>query len=453
MSVTVKLRKGFDLNLAGKAERKLGNAAQPETFAIKPTDFAGLHKIKLLVKEGDTVKAGTPLFFDRENERAMFVSPVSGEIAQIIRGEKRKLLEIRILADKVLEYFEGKKYSSSDISSIGREELQDTLLKSGVWPGIIQRPFGIVARPEETPKSIFISAFDTHPLAPDYNFVFKGEQNYFQAGINALKRLTPGKVHLNLPLKSEGESFFDTIQNVQINRFSGPHPSGNVGIQIHHIDPIKKGDVVWAINPYFVVQIGKYLLDGKYDASKIIAVAGSEVKTPQYYKTYSGAAISKLVENNLKNDHVRFISGNVLTGEKIEKSGYLGFYHSQLSIIPEGDYYEFLGWLLPSAKKISFHRAFGLFNFMKGGENVADTNLHGEERAFVASGVLEKVVPMDLYPAALIKSIMANDFDNMEALGILEVVEEDLALCEFIDVSKHEIQAILREGIEALQNS
>lgn len=454
MSQTIKLKKGFDINLAGKPQKKLGEAQQPETFALKPTDFVGMLRPKLKVKPGDNVKAGSPLLFDKKLDQILYTSPVSGEVADIVRGRKRKLLEIKILADKEIEYEEFKKCSVSDINNLNKEEALDQLLKSGVWPQILQRPYGIVANPEDEPRSIFISGFDTHPLAPDYGFIFKDQDQYFQAGINILAKFTTGTIHLNIDGNGELPHIFSVAEGVQLNKISGPHPAGNVGVQIHHIDPINKGDLVWTINPYGVIQIGKLFLEGKYDASKIVALAGSEVKEPQYYKTLSGASIKNMVEGNLKNDHVRFISGNVLTGNKIEKEGYLGYYDHMISVIPEGDYYEMLGWLKPTFDRLSYHRAFGLLSFLNSNkEYVLDTNLRGEKRAFVQTGVFEKVTPMDIYPTYLIKAIMAEDYDDIEALGIFEVVEEDMALCEFVDVSKHNIQQIIREGINLIRFS
>lgn len=455
MSKTIKLKKGFDINLAGKAEKKTIDIAQPETFAIKPTDFLGIDRPKLLVKEKDVVKAGTPILYDRQIPEVMYVAPVSGEIVEIRRGAKRKLLEIVILADKQIEYEAFNIYTVSELKSLSREEAQEQMVKSGVWVNILQRPFGIVANPADTPKSIFVSTFDTHPLAPDYDFLLKDQKQFVEAGFEVLSLFTNGHIHININAGAEVSPIFSQIKGVTINKVTGRHPAGNVGVQIHHIDPINKGDIVWTIDPYGVAQIGKLFLQGKYDASKLVAFTGSELERPQYYKTYGGACISKFVENNLKNEHVRFISGNVLTGEKIKKDGFLGFYHHQVTVIPEGDYYEMLGWITPSAKKLSFQRAFGLLSFLnsKQKEYVLDTNTRGEERAFVQTGVFEKVTPMDILPTYLIKAILAEDFDDMEALGIYEVIEEDLALCEFVDVSKHNIQEILREGINLLRYS
>jgi Na+-transporting NADH:ubiquinone oxidoreductase subunit A len=454
MGKFIRLKKGFDINLAGKAAPKISSSNYPETFAIKPTDFQGIYMPKVVVKEGDTVKAGSPLFHDKKHENIIFTAPVSGEIVEIKRGEKRKLLSVKILADKSIDYVNFNKYSVSEVANLSREKAQEQLLNSGAWLNLVQRPYGIVAEPTETPKSIFISAFDSSPLAPDYNFLLKGQEQFFQIGVDILKKFTSGPIHLNVHTEREISAVFSQSKNVELNKFSGPHPSGCVGVQIHHIDPINKGDVVWTINPFGVIQIGKLFLNGIYDTSKLVAFAGSEVKDPQYYKTYTGSAIKNMAEGNLNQPHVRFISGNPLTGTRIDKDGHIGFYDHVVSVLPEGDKYEFLGWILPSAKKISFSRAFGLFSFLSPSkEHVMDTNTHGEPRAFVQTGVFEQVTPMDILPTFLIKSILAEDFDEMEALGIYEVIEEDLALCEFVDVSKHKVQQILREGLDLIQQS
>ncbi|MBL6445484.1 Na(+)-translocating NADH-quinone reductase subunit A [Fulvivirga sp. 29W222] len=454
MSKFIKLKKGFDINLAGKAEKKIVEVEQPETFAYKPSSFHGILRPKLKVKEGDTVKAGTPILFDKKNDKVLHVAPVSGEIVEIRRGEKRKILEVVILADKSIEYETFDKYTVSDINGLSRENIVDQMLGSGVWPNLVQRPYGVIADPSETPKAIFISAFDTHPLAPDYSLIFKGQDQYFQAGIDILKKLTPGAVHVNVNGDAEVSPMFAHAKNIELNKFSGPHPVGNVGVQIHHLDPINKGDVVWTVNPYGVIQIGKLFLEGKYDASRVIAVAGSEVKNPQYYKTFTGASIKRFVEGNLSNDHVRFVSGNALTGSKIAADGHLGFHDSLLTVLPEGDQYELFGWIKPTTQKLSFQRAFGLLSFLFPKKEYAlDTNVKGEPRAFVQTGVFEKVTPMDVLPTYLLKAILAEDFDDMEALGIYEIIEEDLALCEFVDVSKHDVQDIVREGLNLMRYS
>ena len=446
MSKIVKLKKGFDLNLVGKAPLEFIQVAAATTFAIKPTDFPGIQRPKVLVNEGDTVKAGTPILLDKAMDQVIYASPVSGEVVEIKRGDKRKLLEIKILADATVSH---EKSGALDLNQ-DRAVLAEKLAASGVWPNLIQRPFGIVANPADTPKAIFVSGFDTHPLAPEVPFLLQGEERYFQAGIDALAKLTSGKVHLNVDGSKAIPAIFSGVKNAQINQFSGPHPAGNVGTQIHHLDPINKGDIAWTIAPYGVVQFGKFVLEGIYDASKVIALTGSEMTQRGYVKTFTGANVSTFVGSNSQADSLRIIAGNVLTGEKVDAQGYLGFYHNQVTLIPEGKYEEFLGWLKPSYSKLSFHKAIGMFSFLNRGEFKVDTNTHGEERPFVVSGVFEKVMPMDILPTYLFKAIVTEDFDEMEELGLYEVIEEDVALCEFVDPSKNELQELVRHGIELL---
>ncbi|MCX8490953.1 MAG: Na(+)-translocating NADH-quinone reductase subunit A [Cyclobacteriaceae bacterium] len=454
MGKFIRLRKGFTINLAGKAAPKVVEIEQADTFVIKPTDFHGTYMPKPVVKEGDAVKAGSPLFHDKRHENIIYTSPVSGEVVEIKRGEKRKLLEIKILADKKVEFETFKKHTISEIAHLSAAGLKEQMLKSGVWPNLVQRPFGVVADPNVTPKAIHISAFDTHPLAPDYAVLYKGQDQYFHVGVDILKKLTSGTVHINTHSSTEISTVFSQVKGAEVNKFSGPHPVGCVGVQIHHLDPINKGQIVWTITPAGVIQIGKLFINGVYDSSKLVALTGSEVKSPQYYKTYTGASVKKFLLDNLKQDHVRVIAGNPLTGTAVGEEGHIGFFDQQISVLPEGDYAEFVGWITPGERKLSFHRAIGLFSFLSPGkERVVDTNTHGEPRAFVQSGVFEQVVPMDILPTHLIKSILAEDIDEMEALGIYEVIEEDLALCEFVDVSKHKVQEILREGLELVQNS
>ncbi|WP_373523136.1 Na(+)-translocating NADH-quinone reductase subunit A [Aquiflexum sp.] len=461
MSKTVKLKKGFDIKLVGKAEKQLADFKPAKTFAIKPTDFIGMLRPKVTVNEGDAVKAGTPVLFDKAMEKVQYVAPVSGEIVEIKRGDRRKLLEIKILADSDISYESFDKFSESAINSLSREDAITQMTKGGVWPQIIQRPFGVVANPDDTPKSIFISGFDTHPLSPDYGFILKGEEKNFQTGILVLGKLTSGKVHLNVNADAELSTVYANVNGAELNKFSGPHPAGNVGVQIHHLDPINKNDIVWTVNPYGVAQIGKLFLEGRYDASKVIAITGSRAKKATYTKTYIGACVDTFVNGNIGTDsktdlapETRIVSGNVLTGEKINKDGYLGYYANQITMLPEGDYYEFLGWMKPTADKLSYHRALGLLSFLSPKkEFVLDTNVRGEERAFVQTGVFESVTPMDILPVYLLKAIMAEDYDEMEELGIYEIVEEDLALCEFVDVSKHPVQEIVRKGIDLIQYS
>lgn len=442
MSNVIKIKKGLDIRLLGKAEKKVSEISSTK-FAIKPPDFNGVFP-KLFLKEGDAVKAGTPVFFDKYRDNIIFSSPVSGKITEIHRGAKRKMLEIRIEADGKMEY---ESFGTSDPSSMTKEQVTEKLLKSGTWSYIRQRPYSIIANPEDSPKAIFISAFDSAPLAPDFDFLVENEPKAFQAGLDAITKLTSGKVHLNVKEGETTSNAFIQAKGVQVNHFSGPHPAGNVGVQIHKIDPINKGDIVWYLTPQDLIIIGKVFLEGKYDVSKLIALTGSEVNNPQYYKVISGCSIFPIVENKVKSTNPRYISGNVLTGTKVDKNGYLGFYDSQVTVIPEGNYYEFLGWGMPRLDKFSYSKTF--FSWLTPNKKYKlDTNLNGGHRAFVLTGEYEKVFPMDIYPMQLLKAIMVKDIDMMENLGIYEVDEEDFALCEFIDVSKTEMQATVREGLD-----
>jgi len=392
------------------------------------------------------VKAGTPLFYDKYRENIIFTSPVSGKIGEIKRGEKRILQEIQISADAEIKYEEFKK---ADPASITKEEIIETLLKSGVWPFIKQRPYSIIADPKSEPKAIHISAFDSSPLAPDFDFIVHGKGEEFQAGIDIVAKLTSGKVHLNCNSENTKTKVFLNSKNVQVNQFTGPHPAGNVGIQIHHIDPINKGDVVWALNPQAVLTIGRLFLEGKYDATKVVALTGAEVKNPKYYKIINGCVIESIVKDNINDGTNRIISGNVLSGTKVETNGYVGFYDSQITVIPEGYEPEFLGWGMPGFGKFSNSRTFISFLTPNKKYNL-DTNFHGCLRAFVISGEYEKVFPMDILPVQLLKSIIVNDIDMMENLGIYEVAEEDFALCDFVCTSKIETQSIIRQGINTM---
>jgi Na+-transporting NADH:ubiquinone oxidoreductase subunit A len=337
-----------------------------------------------------------------------------------------------------------------DLKSLTKENVIEKMLKSGTWPLIRQRPYSVIADPADEPKAIIISAFDSSPLAPDMSYLIDGLGNEFQAGIDAMNKLTSGKIHLNLREGNMAATIFSSATGVQLNYFKGPHPAGNVGVQIYHLDPINKGDIVWYLDPQAVVTIGKLFLEGKYDASRRIALVGSEVDKPQYFKVISGCNIFPLVKDSRLSTNIRYISGNVFTGQPIEKDGYLGFYDRQLTLIPEGNYHEFLGWAMPRLNKFSFSKSF--FSWLTPNKKYSlDTNINGGHRAFVFTGEYEKVFPMNIYPMQLLKAIMVKDIDLMENLGIYEVDEEDFALCEFIDSSKTEMQAIVREGLDYLR--
>lgn len=447
MSEYIKLKRGLNLKLIGEAVKTVQDMPIADLFAIKPTDFTGLTP-KLLVKVGDNVFAGTPLFYNKNNEAVKVCSPVSGEVVEILRGEKRVILEIKILADREIKYA---LFEKSNPNQFEREEVIELLLNSGVWPLIRQRPYGIIANPSESPKSIFISAFDSNPLAPDNDFIMSGNEINFQTGLDALKKLTDGKIHLNVRDSHVPPPLFAQAQSVQLNKISGPHPAGNVGVQIHHIDPVNKGEVVWHVNPQDVLIIGKLFNEGIFDATRLIALTGSQINEPKYYKTIVGCAIKNIItDGGLRKGENRIISGNILSGNQIPADGYLGFYDSQITVIPEGNEFEFMGWLTPGFNKFSLSRTFFSWLTPNKKHNL-NTNMHGEERPFVITGQYEKVFPMDIYPVHLLKSILIEDIDMMEKLGIYEVVEEDFALCELVCTSKIKSQEIIRHGLDIMR--
>jgi len=442
------LRQGFDVSLQGEAAKQI-RRVEGKTYAVKPTNFIGMSPIpKVLPAVGDTVEAGDVLFFDKKKPNVKYVAPVSGEVIEINRGEKRSIASIVILADKEISY---KKHTAPALTA-GRQEVVDFMLEAGVWPMLRQRPYNVVANETDVPKSIFVSTFDTAPLAPDLGFVIQGREEAFQKGLDVLNVLTPGDVNLGMDGAAESARAFREAKGVKKHYFRGQHPAGNVGIHIHHIDPVSASQIAWTAGVQDVITIGQLFLDGTYDATRYVAVTGAELKKPAYAKTYIGAKVSDLLDDQLNEgaNNLRIVSGDVLSGKQVGADDYLNFYDDQLTELEEGEYYELFGWLLPIAPRPSVsgtfpNKLFGDYKFK------ADTNSHGEKRAFVLTGQYEKVLPMDVLPQELMKAIMANDFERMEGLGIYELVEEDVAICEFTCVSKQPLQSILREGLDVMR--
>ncbi|MCB0401443.1 MAG: Na(+)-translocating NADH-quinone reductase subunit A [Flavobacteriales bacterium] len=446
MSMDVKIRKGVNIKLKGTAEKLYADSVPCTDVVLKPTDFPGLRP-KLSVKVGDKVKAGSTVFYDKDNDVVKFTSPISGEVVEINRGEKRKVLEIRIKSDGANQF---ETFKQGDPGSMSREDVISNLLNSGVWPFIRQRPFDVVANPADTPKSIHVTALDTAPLAPDYGFIVHGQGAVLQAGLDALAKLTDGKVHLNINGNANADEAFTSAKNVQINKISGPHPAGNVGIQVHHIDPVNKGEVVWVLNALDVLTIGRLFKEGQFDASRSIVVCGSKVNAPKYCKTVLGARVADLVKDGVE-EGGRFISGNPLSGTQVAADGHLSFYDYQLTVLPEGGEDRFFGWL-PYLGFNGFSLSRTAFSFMSPNkERDLDTNMNGEERAFVVTGEYEKVFPMDIYPVYLLKSMVTSDIDLMEKLGVYEVAPEDFALCEYSCTSKIQTQKIVREALDLVK--
>lgn len=449
MSKTVKLRKGLNISLLGEAEKVVETLSFPASVALKPTDFHGMTP-KLMVNEGEQIKVGQVIFHDKYNESVKCVSSVSGTIKEIVRGEKRRILQIVIATDGAQDHVSS---SPINIDSASGDDIKAAMLNAGLWMFIKQRPLDVVASPDNTPKAIFISAFDSSPLAPDYNFLLEGKEADFQAGLNALAKLTTGKVHLTLKAKENSSAVFTHAKGVQINKIEGKHPAGNVGPQIHHIDPINKGEFVWTVNAMDVAIIGHYFNTGKVDFTRTVALSGSEVKAPKYFKTILGAQLTPMLKNTIDTaNKVRYISGNVLTGDKVNIDGYLGFYHSHVTVIPEGDDFKFFlttGWLGHGFDKFSNSRLFPTF-LTPNKKFRLDTNTNGEERAFVVTGELERVFPFDILPMQLVKAAITDDIDAMENLGIYEVAPEDFALCEYVCTTKIDIQDKIRQGLDLI---
>jgi len=446
MSDIIKINRGLDIKLKGKAERIFRRADRPSFCALKPDDFIGLTP-RLSVKPGDTVNVGTVLFYDKYHPEIKFTSPVSGVISEVLRGERRKILEVIIKTNDRDEFLT---YNTGDPGQMSREEIITVLLDSGMWPAIRQRPYSIIARPADIPKAIYISGFDSAPLAPDIDFIIKDNEDEFKKGIDVLSRLTKGQIHLSIDANYPACKTYLNAGDIKIHKFSGPHPAGNIGIQIHHIDPLNKGEVVWYISPFDVIRTGRLFLNGRLDNTIVLALTGSEVLKPAYCKTILGACINHLINGNVEAGDIRIISGNVLNGKRVESNGFIGFYDRHVTVIPEGKQHEFLGWASPGFKKYSFYRAFWSW-LRPGKEYRIDTNLKGGERAFVLTGIYEKVIPLDIYPLHLLKAILVEDIDNMERLGIYEVDPEDFALAEFICPSKMNLQEIVQKGLALIR--
>ncbi|KRO87901.1 MAG: Na(+)-translocating NADH-quinone reductase subunit A [Bacteroidetes bacterium] len=445
MSKDIRIKNGLSIKIKGAAENIVKKAVFPKSISLNPNDF---HLItpKMVVKIGDNLKAGDVVFYSKDNQDMKFCSPVSGNVKDIVRGQKRKITEIIIDTDLLQK---SKKFKTSKFEDFKREDIILSLLESGCWPFINQRPYDIIANPSDTPKSIFISTFNTAPISADIQIVLDDQKNEFITGIKVLKKLTNGS--LNICVEKGNQTFINEIKDVVIHNVSGPHPAGNVGVQIHHIDPINSGEKVWTINPEDVAIIGRFFLTGNYTPLRTIAISGPPVKYPQYYKTIAGSKLSELINDaGVNDDLLRFINGDVLSGKTVDKDNYLGFYNNTFSVLREGNHYNMFGWIpfinnkVPSIYKTSFSWLFPNKKYD------LDTNMNGEERAFVVTGEMEKVFPMDILPMQLLKECMIGDIEKMENLGIYEVAPEDFSLIDYSSSSKIEAQQIIRKGLDLM---
>mgnify|MGYP002625840123 CR=1 FL=1 len=452
---TIRLHKGLDLHLAGEAQKKVLQTLEPDTVSVRPSDYRSMVP-KLLVAEGDAVLAGQLVFLDKKRPQIGFASPVSGTVKAIVRGEKRKLLSVEIAADKETRYAQFEKLS---IAKASRQEIQKVLLESGLWAGIIQRPYGIIANPEDTPKAIVVSAFNSAPLAADINFTLKNDADAMQIAVDALAKFTTGKVYVNLSYNNGNGSPLNLLRNVEKTMFKGPHPAGNVGVQINHLCPIGKGETVWTVQPQILAAMGRLFSKGIYDVTRLVAITGPRAVETGYVRCVPGVAMKdlKAVAGVVENmdiygqpTGVRYVSGNPLSGENVGEGGSLGFYDDTVTFLSEGNYRELFGWAKPfRMKKFSSSRTYFSWLCPKK-QYKADTNVNGGERAFIVSDVYGKVLPMDIYPVYLLKAILAEDIEKMEQFGIYEVIGEDFALCEYVDPSKIEIQKIIDKGIDLM---
>ena len=444
MANLVKLRKGLDINLKGKPAREMLDVKPAAGYALCPDDFTGVTP-KVVVKEEQMVKAGEPLFIDKNHPEVKFVSPVSGKVTLVERGARRKVLSVRVAAEgnEVVEF--GKK----SVASLSGAQVKEALLEAGLFAFFKQRPYDVVPSPEVAPRAIFVSAFDSQPLAPEFEYVLNGQEADFQTGLDALAKMAP--TYLGVSAKQTSAALKEA-KGVTVTVFDGPHPAGNVGVQINHTAPVNKGEVVWTLGAEEVIFIGRLFNKGQVDLTRTIAVAGSEVKTPAYARVKVGAQIASVLKGRLaEGKNLRIVNGNVLTGDKSSLEGFVGAHATELTVIPEGDnVHEMLGWIMPRFDQYSTSRS--CFSWLLGKkEYTLDARVKGGERHMIMSGEYDRVFPMDIMPEYLVKAIIAGDIDRMEALGIYEVAPEDFALCEFVDSSKLELQRIVREGLDALR--
>ena len=443
---TYKIRKGLDLHLQGEAQLDLRVADLGAEYALKPSDFTGIVP-RPVVKEGDTVKAGDALFVDKATEQIKFVSPVSGVVAGIDRGDRRKILRIRVKADATQTF---KSFGTIDTDAMNADDAKHLLAEAGLFAFVRQRPYDVIGTLNDAPTGIFVSTFSKMPLAADFTFVVKGQEKEFNAGIRLLQRIA--QVYVGAAAEQEGEAFLQGIEG-ETNYFDGPNPAGNVGVQINHVKPVNKGEVAWTIPAEMVIAIGRLVLSGETHLTRRIAVAGSEITSPAYVETLVGAKIADIVKGELNTtDHVRIINGNPFVGYKSSVDDYLGAFSTEICAIPEGDNVdEAFGWIAPRLNDYSTSHSYFSWLFGKSRRFNLDCRIKGGERHMIMSSEYERVFPMDIYASFLIKAIITGDIDRQEALGIYEVAPEDFAVAEFVDSSKLELQRIVREGLDLLR--
>ena len=446
MANVIKLRKGLDIRLQGSAVMQKSNAAPASEFGLCPEGFPGLTP-KVVVREGDSVKAGDALFVNKACPEVGFASPVSGVVEAVVRGERRKVLCVKVKADEQQQYVD---FGVKDVAALDGEQVKKALLEAGLFGYINQLPYAVTTTPDASPKAIFVSALRDMPLAADFEFELSGNEKAFQTGLTALSKMA--KTYLGIGAKQSADALVGA-SDVEVTVFDGPCPAGNVGVQVNHLNPVNKGEVVWTVDPTAVIFFGRLLLTGKVDLTRTVAVAGSEVKNPSYADVLVGTPLKAILDGQLESKlGMRIINGNPLTGVKASLDDFLGAHTSEVTVIPEGDNAdELLGWILPRTKQFSVNRSYFSWLFGKKREYALDARVKGGERKIIMSGEYDRVLPMDIYGEYLIKAIIAEDIDRMEQLGIYEVSPEDFALAEFVDSSKLELQHIVRKGLDLLR--
>ena len=440
----IETHKGLDIQLAGKASEKKTKLGVVSDYALVPDDFTGIVP-KVVVKEGDHVLAGDPLFVNKNFPEVRFASPVSGIVEAVVRGDRRKVLCVKVKADDSQEY---RDFGSKNVDSLDGNGVRSLLLEAGLFGYINQLPYAVSTTPDTTPKAIFVSAFRDMPLAGDFDFEVKGQEADFQTGITALSKIA--QVNVGISSKSQNETLRN-LKDATVTAWQGPCPAANVGVHVNHLCPVNKGEVVWTVDPVAVIFMGRLLNTGKVDLRRTIAVAGSEVVEPHYVDALVGTPLKAILEGNVREGAVRIINGNPLTGRKDSLDGYLGAHTSEVTVIPEGDDAdEMLGWIMPRLGHFSANRSY--FSWLLGKRDYKlDARVKGGKRNMIMSGEYDKVLPMDIYGEYLIKAIIAGDIDKQEQLGIYEVAPEDFAVAEFVDSSKLELQSLVRKGLDTLR--
>ena len=446
MANVIKLRKGLDINLKGKAAKQKFSVKAAAQYALVPDDFVGMTP-KVVVREGDKVKAGDALFVNKKQTDVKFASPVSGVVQAVVRGDRRKVLRVVVEADKVQQYVD---FGLKQVASLDGDAVVKALLEAGLFGYINQLPYAVSTTPDQKPRAVFVSALRDMPLAGDFEYELQGNEEDFQTGLTALSKVAP--VYLGIGAKQTSKALTGA-KDVEVNVFDGPCPAGNVGVQVNNIAPVNKGEVVWTVDPTAVIFFGRLFRTGKVDLRRLVAVAGSEITKPEYAEVLVGQPIADLLEGRLAaKNHVRIINGNPLTGRKATMDDFVGGHTSEITVIPEGDNVdEMLGWILPRTNDFSVSRSYFSWLFGKNKEYALDARVKGGERHMIMSGEYDKVLPMDIYAEYLIKAIIAGDIDRMEQLGIYEVAPEDFAVAEFVDSSKLELQHIVRQGLDMLR--